>query len=97
MTQHDHAKSLVDEAQELVDTVRSQVAGWEQALRDQGLTPDRLRAAFATHLTPQLQAEAEDLFRQDIEAVEQEAHEADARRRFAESSPGLPPGPHPMV
>ncbi len=75
------------EAERVLDNARRSLERSDEFYREQGLDPEKVKAVTAAGLGPKEKAEAEELFRQDLEAVEAEVAQEMARQSFAAAAP----------
>ncbi|MGE8689087.1 MAG: hypothetical protein ACN6PJ_18220 [Achromobacter sp.] len=83
MSQNKTSEQIHAAAERALDDARRALARADEFYRDQGLDPEKVRAVSAERLGPKEREEAESLFRQDLEAVENEVAQELARQRFA--------------
>lgn len=82
MTQQQTPADIVAQAQALIEKVQQQLADGEQFYRDQGLNPDKVRTVLEEQMGAKERESAHQAFKADMEAVEQEVREEQARRSF---------------
>lgn len=75
------------EAERVLGDARRALAQSDDFYREQGLDPEKVRAVTAARLGPKEKAEAEALFRQDLEDIESEVAQEMARQSFAAAAP----------
>lgn len=76
-------EEIMHEADALIEQVQRGLAATADILRDPGLDPDKLPA----EMKEKIQAEAQELFRKDLEDVERDVAEEMSRRSFAAAGP----------
>lgn len=76
-------EEIMREAEALIEQTQRSLAATADVYRDQGLDADKLAAG----MNEKHQAEAEALFRKDMEDIEREAAEEAARLSFANATP----------
>ncbi len=91
MADHQTASDIVNRAQALIDQVKQQLADGEQFYRDQGLDPEKVRSVLEGQMGDKQRNEADTAFRADMEAVEQETREEQARASFSAAPTGSTP------
>lgn len=87
MSQKKTPEQIHADAERALDDARRALERADEFYRDQGLNPDKVRAVSAERLGPKEREEAEALFRQDLEAVENEVAQELARQSFAAPTP----------
>ncbi|MGY6268542.1 Btc22 family type III secretion system chaperone [Achromobacter denitrificans] len=87
MSQNKTPEQIHAEAQRVVEEARRALEQADEFYRGQGLDPEKVRAVTAERLGPKERDEAEALFRQDLEAVENEVAQEQARQSFAAPAP----------
>ncbi|MCY1511871.1 hypothetical protein D9M68_463120 [compost metagenome] len=83
MSQKKTPEQIHADAERALGDARRALEQADEFYRDQGLDPEKVRAVSAERLGPKERAEAEALFRQDLEAVESEMAQELARQSFA--------------
>ena len=91
------AKTIMAQAQALIDKVRGDLAEGEATFRGMGLDPAKVGPALEALVSDESRAKADSAVRADLEAIEQEVQEGKARLAF--SAPAAAPArrPRPMV
>lgn len=97
MSQKKTPEQIHAEAERVLGDARRALERSDDFYREQGLDPERVRAVAADRLGPKEKAEAEALFRQDLEAVEAEVAQEMARLSFAAAPAGGLKKTRPMV
>lgn len=97
MASSDNAQDIINAAQALIDQVQGQLAASDEALRRQGLDPQKVRSVSLSQLTPQAADEARAAFMADMEVVEQETREESARQSFGNASSMSPTAAKPAA
>lgn len=87
MSQKKTPEQIHAEAERVLADARRALERSDDFYREQGLDPEKVRAVTAERLGPKEKAEAEALFRQDLEAVEAEVAQEMARQSFASAAP----------
>ncbi|EHK65680.1 hypothetical protein [Achromobacter arsenitoxydans] len=97
MSQKKTPEQIHAEAERVLEDARRSLARADEFYREQGLDPEKVKAVTAAGLGPKEKAEAEALFRQDLEAVESEVAQEMARQSFAAAPSGGMKKMRPMV
>lgn len=97
MSQKKTPEQIHAEAERVLGDARRALERADDFYRDQGLDPEKVRAVTAARLGPKEKAEAEALFRQDLEAIETEVAQEMARQSFASAPSGGAKKMRPMV
>ncbi|SEK10121.1 hypothetical protein SAMN05216567_111125 [Variovorax sp. OK605] len=98
MAASNNPSEIIAKAQALIDQAQQSVASSEQFFRDQGLNPEKVRTVLEGQMTARHHEEANAAFKADMDAVEQETREEQARASFNAAPTGTAPRrPRPMV
>ena len=85
--QEDRNREIFEKAAELVDTVGRQLQESERFFDDLGLDPEKVRATVGAQIEVAQDRQAQEAFREDMEAVEREVAEEAARQSFQAARP----------
>lgn len=96
MASSDNPQDIIDAAQRLIDQVHAQLNESNEALRRQGLDPEKVRAVASAQLTPQQADKAQTAYRSDLEAIEQEVQEELVRKSFVAPNRAAPAASTPV-
>lgn len=97
MAAQDNSNDIVARTQVLIDEVQRQLAQNDEFYRSQGLDPLKVRIVLTAQSTPQIEAQARDAFDADMQAVEQEVREEQARLSFNAGASGGTKRPRMMI
>lgn len=97
MSQKKTPEQIHAEAERVLNDARRALEQSDDFYREQGLDPEKVRAVTAQQLGPKEKAEAEALFRQDMEAIESEVAQEMARLSFSAAPAGGMKKMRPMV
>ena len=97
MAAQDNPNDIVARTQALIDTIQSQLAQVDEFYRGQGLDPQKVRVVLKAQSTPASQAQAREAFDADMQAVEQEVSEEQARLSFNTAGSSAAKRPRMMI
>lgn len=75
---------LIKKAEALISNAQRLLEAGDDFFRQQGLDPQKVRSVLDAQMGPKERAEAEELARADLAAVEQEVAEEKARHSFSQ-------------
>ena len=97
MAAQDNSNDIVARTQVLIDDVKRQLAQSDEFYRSQGLDPLKVHIVLTAQSTPQIEAKARAAFDADMQAVDQEAREEQARLAFSTGASGGAKRPRMMI
>lgn len=83
MADEDTPESIMAQAEALIQQVQRDLEAPDVFYRSLGLDPQKVRATLAEQLTPELRAQAQQQFENDVQKIEEESRQELARASFA--------------